>query len=93
MLHAGSSGTLPHHGGLSSPSSAKIEPVTSPVVSSGPSSTPNSPRFQSVKTGLGSTDDVAAVLDVPEVPPLTEALPGLPNTHTPSAGKRYLFGC
>ena len=81
-------------GGLPSLSSMKNEPLTSPTFSSGPTSITNPSQSQAIKTELNSvggagsgSGDVSAALNVPDMPPLPEALPSVPNTHTPAAGK------
>lgn len=87
-----SSETLLQHGGLPSLSSIKNEPLTSPTFSGGPTSIPNPPQSQSIKTELNSVSggDVGSSMNAPEVP-LTESLPSVPNTHTPSAGEQYVL--
>ena len=63
----------------------KTEPLTSPTFSSGgPTSIPNPPQSQSVKTEL--SNDVSSTLSIPEVPPLPDSLPSVPNSHTPAPG-------
>ena len=78
----------------------KSEPLTSPTfgggASGGPTSIPNPPQSQSIKTELnsvggGSGADMSSALNVPDVPPLPESIPSVPNTHTPVAGKRDIL--
>ena len=81
----GSSDPLLQPGGLPS---MKNEPLTSPSFAGGPTSIPNPPQSQSIKTELNSVSgDVDSVLNVPDMPPLPDSLPSVPNTHTPAAGK------
>ena len=91
-----SSDPLFQSGGLPSLPSMKSEPLTSPTfgggASGGPTSIPNPPQSQSIKTELnsvggGSGADMSSALNVPDVPPLPESIPSVPNTHTPAAGK------
>ena len=86
-----SSDPLLQSGGLPSLSSIKNEPLTSPTFGSGPTSIPNPPQSQSIKTELnsvsGSGGDMSSALNVPEMPPLPESIPSVPNTHTPATGK------
>jgi hypothetical protein len=94
-----SSDPLFQSGGLPSLSSVKNEPLTSPTYgasggSGGPSSIPNPPQSQSIKTELNSigggsgATDMSSALNVPDMPSLPESIPSVPNTHTPAAGKR-----
>ena len=85
-----SSDPLLQSGGLPSLSSIKNEPLTSPTFGSGPTSIPNPPQSQSIKTELNSSGDMNSALNVPEMPPLPESIPSVPNTHTPAAGKTAL---
>ena len=84
-----SSDPLFQSGGLPSlPSS----PTFGGGASGGPTSIPNPPQSQSIKTELnsvsgGSGADMSSALNVPDVPPLPESIPSVPNTHTPAAGK------
>ena len=65
----------------------KSEPLSpSPATfGSGPTSIPNPPQSQSVKSEL--SNDVSSTLNIPDMPPLPESLPSVPNTHTPAPGK------
>lgn len=89
-----SSDPLFQAGGLPSLSSIKNEPLTSPTFGGGgPTSIPNPPQSQSIKTELNSVGgsgagDMSSALNVPEMPPLPESIPSVPNTHTPAPGKR-----
>ena len=94
-----SSDPLLQSGGLPSLPSMKNEPLTSPTFGGGPTSIPNPPQSQSIKTELnsvsGSGGDMSSALNVPDMPPLPESIPSVPNSHTPAAGKRAvesLFG-
>lgn len=90
-----SSDPLLQSGGLPSLPSIKNEPLTSPTFGgSGPTSIPNPPQSQTIKTelnsigGSSSGGDMSSALNVPEMPPLPESIPSVPNTHTPAAGER-----
>ena len=87
----GSSDPLLQAGGLPSLPSMKNEPLTSPTFSGGPTSIPNPPQSQTIKTELNSisSGDISSTLNVPEVPPLPDSLPSVPNTHTPAAGELF----
>ena len=47
-----------------------------------------SPRPISVENS-GSGGDMSSALNVPEMPPIPESIPIMPNTHTLVAGKRF----
>ena len=72
--------------------STKNESLTSATFSSGPTSIPNPPQSQSVRTELNSVGggDVSTTLNAPEVP-LPDSLSSVPNTHTPSPGKECAY--